>query len=153
MDPKIHNDGVILASIPNFTFLCPSLCSLTSQSHLCVIGQSVADLGFPRGGGANPPGEGRQHTILPKFPKNYMKFKKILLCRSATASNIYKRHKKAEHCLNFVPVVKVLWYFTSMTLRCDSRASTRQGKWNFLQVKKLSENFGHLTVKEFFTTI
>ena len=45
-----------------------------------------------------PGGGGRQHTILPKFPKNYMKLKefgpatvgggvrasKILLCRSAT---------------------------------------------------------------------
>ena len=30
---------------------------------------SVTDPGFPRGGGASPPG-GRQHTILPNFPKN-----------------------------------------------------------------------------------
>ena len=37
---------------------------------------SVADLGFPRGGGANSPG-GRQHTILPKFPKNCMKLKEF----------------------------------------------------------------------------
>ena len=54
---------------------------------------AVADLGFPRGWGANSPG-GRQHTILPNFPKNCMKLKefgppggrssKILLCRSAT---------------------------------------------------------------------
>ena len=36
----------------------------------------VADLGFPRGGGANSPG-GRQHTILPKFPKNCMKSKEF----------------------------------------------------------------------------
>ena len=52
----------------------------------------VADPGFSRGGGANSPG-GRQHTILPKFPKSCMKFKefgppgaasKILLCRSAS---------------------------------------------------------------------
>ena len=58
-----------------------------------MIVTAVADLGFPRGGGANSPG-GRQHTILPKFPKNCMKLKefgpsgghasKILLCRSAT---------------------------------------------------------------------
>ena len=34
---------------------------------------SVADPGFPRGGGANSPGGGgRQHTILPNFPKNCM---------------------------------------------------------------------------------
>ena len=39
----------------------------------------VADLGFPRGGGANSPGGGggRQHTILPKFPKNCMKLKEF----------------------------------------------------------------------------
>ena len=36
----------------------------------------MADLGFPRGGGANSPG-GRQHTILPKFPKNCMKLKEF----------------------------------------------------------------------------
>ena len=38
----------------------------------------VADPGFPRGGGANSPGGGgRQHTILPKFPKNCMKLKEF----------------------------------------------------------------------------
>ena len=37
----------------------------------------VADPGFPRGGGANSPGVGRQHTILPKFPKNCMKLKEF----------------------------------------------------------------------------
>ena len=31
---------------------------------------SGADLRFPVGGGANPPGGGRQHTNLPDFPKN-----------------------------------------------------------------------------------
>ena len=30
-----------------------------------------------RGGGANSPGGGRQHTILPKFPKNCMKLKEF----------------------------------------------------------------------------
>ena len=54
----------------------------------------MADPGFPRGGGANPPGS-RQHMILPKFPKNLHEIEiiwtpkggcasKILLCRSAT---------------------------------------------------------------------
>ena len=38
--------------------------------------QAVADPGFPRGGGANSPG-GRQHTILPNFPKNCMKLKEF----------------------------------------------------------------------------
>ena len=37
---------------------------------------SVADPGFPQGGGANSPG-GRQHTILPNFPKNCMKLKEF----------------------------------------------------------------------------
>ena len=37
----------------------------------------VADLGFPLGGGANSPGGGRQHTILPNFPKNCMKLKEF----------------------------------------------------------------------------
>ena len=37
---------------------------------------AVADPGFPRGGGANSPG-GRQHTILPNFPKNCMKLKEF----------------------------------------------------------------------------
>ena len=38
----------------------------------------MADPGFPRGGGANSPGGGgRQHTILPNFPKNCMKLKEF----------------------------------------------------------------------------
>ena len=37
---------------------------------------TVADPGFPLGGGANRPW-GRQHTILPKFPKNCMKLKEF----------------------------------------------------------------------------
>ena len=37
---------------------------------------TVADPGFPQGGGANSPG-GRQHTILPNFPKNCMKLKEF----------------------------------------------------------------------------
>ena len=39
--------------------------------------KSVADPGFPRGGGANSPGGGHQHTILPIFPKNCMKLKEF----------------------------------------------------------------------------
>ena len=40
--------------------------TLTSAvGYLCY---TVADLEFPRGRGADPPG-GRQHTILPNFPK------------------------------------------------------------------------------------
>ena len=37
----------------------------------------VADLGFPEGGGANSPGAGRKHTILPNFSKNCMKLKEF----------------------------------------------------------------------------
>ena len=37
---------------------------------------SVADPGFPRGDAANSP-EGRQYTILPKFPKNCMNMKEF----------------------------------------------------------------------------
>ena len=67
---------------------------LQTKKYQCTI---VTDPGFPRGGGANSPGGGgRQHTILPNFPKNCMKLKefgprgeggrtsKILLCRSTT---------------------------------------------------------------------
>ena len=40
---------------------------------------SVADRGFLRGEGANPAGwgGGRQHTILPNFPKNCLKLKEF----------------------------------------------------------------------------
>ena len=42
------------------------------------IYQPGAYPGFPVGGGANPPrGEGHQHMILPKFPKNCMKLRKF----------------------------------------------------------------------------
>ena len=37
---------------------------------------SVADPGFPRGGGTQLPGR-RKHTILPNFPKNCMKLKEF----------------------------------------------------------------------------
>ena len=39
-------------------------------------GVAVVDPGFSRGGDANSPG-GRQHTILPNFPKNCMKLKEF----------------------------------------------------------------------------
>ena len=41
-----------------------------------MLWKSVADPGFPRGGGAKSPG-GRQHTILANFPKNCMKLKEF----------------------------------------------------------------------------
>ena len=37
---------------------------------------TVADPGFPRGGGASSPGR-RQHKILPNFPENCMKLKEF----------------------------------------------------------------------------
>ena len=50
---------------------------LVMYSHRASASASaVADPGFPRGGGANSPG-GRQHTILPYFPKNCMKLKEF----------------------------------------------------------------------------
>ena len=42
----------------------------------CVEMTTVADQGFPWGGGANFPG-GQQHTILPNFPQNCMKLKEF----------------------------------------------------------------------------
>ena len=46
----------------------------------------VADPGIPRGGVANSwGGGGRQHTILPNFPKNCMKLKEFGPLRHATA--------------------------------------------------------------------
>ena len=38
--------------------------------------KSMADPGFPRGGGANSPG-GHQHTIFPNVPKNCMELKEF----------------------------------------------------------------------------
>ena len=72
--------------------------AVTIGTMLNLNALSVADLGFPRGGGANSPGGGA-NMILPNFPKNCMKLKefgppgggggasKILLCRSATGCN------------------------------------------------------------------
>ena len=45
------------------------------MNHTVYI-KPVADPGFPRGGGANSSG-GRQHMILPNFPKNCMKLKEF----------------------------------------------------------------------------
>ena len=42
-----------------------------------IVMMSVADPGFPRGGGANPKGGGRQPIISPIFPENCMKMKKF----------------------------------------------------------------------------
>ena len=38
---------------------------------------SVVDPGFPRGGGANSPGGGCQHTILPSFPPKLHEIERI----------------------------------------------------------------------------
>ena len=45
-------------------------------SHDLMAQLAVADPGFPRGGGANLSG-GRQHTILPKFPKKLHEIERI----------------------------------------------------------------------------
>ena len=73
------------------------MCSLTkfktldTMVYAVCLNQSVADPGFPRGGGANPKGGGRQPIIWPIFPKNCMKMKfwaggGAPLLRSATAN-------------------------------------------------------------------
>ena len=82
---------------------------------------SVADPGFPRGGGVNSPG-GRQHTILPNFSKNCMKLKefgppggggrasKILLCRSATVY-VHIKHIILKY-VTVTPQYSVMTYFS-----------------------------------------
>ena len=51
---------------------------MNSLNMMTKSNQTVADLAFPRGVGANlPGGGGRQHTILQKFPKNCMKLKEF----------------------------------------------------------------------------
>ena len=51
---------------------------IISKKKLDVLQPAVADPGFPRGGGANPLGRGgRQHAILPNFPKYCMKLKEF----------------------------------------------------------------------------
>ena len=47
-----------------------------SMCKLKIENTAVADLGFPRGGGANFQG-GRHYTISPKFPQNCMKLKEF----------------------------------------------------------------------------
>ena len=51
------------------TYFNNTFCHNTNYSE-------VADPRFPRGGGANLP-MGGQHTILPNFPKNWMKLKEF----------------------------------------------------------------------------
>ena len=46
----------------------------TIQMYTCT--DSGGDPGFPVGGGANPPGDGRQHINLPDFLQNCMKLRK-----------------------------------------------------------------------------
>ena len=61
-------------SSPTFASRFNFLPHHTLYSYICRFDLSVADPGFQVGGGANPPG---QHTILPDFPQNCMKLKKI----------------------------------------------------------------------------
>ena len=60
-------------SMRGFTPRSSKACQLQSNSRPCP----GADLGFPIGGGADPPGGGRQHTILSNFPENCMKSRKF----------------------------------------------------------------------------
>ena len=61
-------------SSPTFASRFNFLPHHTLYLYICRFDPSVADPGFQVGGGANPPG---QHTILPDFPQNCMKLKKI----------------------------------------------------------------------------
>ena len=76
---------------------------LKDDFYLIILcSMSVADPGFPRGGGTNSPWGGRQHTILPKIPKKLHEIEriwapgggasKILLCRSATECSMLCDH-------------------------------------------------------------
>ena len=55
-------------------------CNMCYITHCATVNghyqQAVADPGFPKGGGTNPPG-GHQHTIVANFPKNCMKSKEF----------------------------------------------------------------------------
>ena len=48
-----------------------------SEIVVVLLNKAGADPGFPVGGGANPPGCGRQHTILPNYLENCMKLRKF----------------------------------------------------------------------------
>ena len=90
---KILAASIHFLEVTHFDLLIMAVSGKGSVYILAAPLDPVADPGFPRGGGANSPG-GRQHTILPKFPKNCMKLKefgppggrasKILLCRPLT---------------------------------------------------------------------
>ena len=96
-------------SVNRFEQVCSSQMGSSPPRKQTDRHTPVADPGFPRGGGANSPG-GRQHTILPKFPKNCMKLKefgppgghasKILLCRSATAHNWKHYNVQSDSSIN-----------------------------------------------------
>ena len=49
----------------------------------------MADPGFPRGGGANSPGAGRQHTILPNFPQKLHEIERIWTPRGGARPKFY----------------------------------------------------------------
>ena len=71
-------DNIFVREGDELSNMRPSGCTVRSCCHSVkpLPTLSVADPGFPRGGGANSPG-GHQHTILPKFPKNCMKLKEF----------------------------------------------------------------------------
>ena len=84
-----------------------------TRSKLCIR-RTVADPGFPRGGGANHPGW-RQHKILPNFPENYMKLKefgppgelsgsKCAIFDKQIPRNNTKMNEMNEICTYFQPI-------------------------------------------------
>ena len=48
-----------------------------NRKYRKYVTSTGADPGFPVGGGASPPGGGRQHTNLPNLSKNCIKLRKF----------------------------------------------------------------------------
>ena len=105
-------------------------CPLNPNLHI----NSGADPGFPVGGGAHPPGGGRQHTNLPDWSKNCMKLRKFFVCRGTCRSapldptlqllqqivwNRYKARHAHKHLCTVLPIyskIQVLPGITSCRL-------------------------------------
>ena len=74
---RVEDLKVVPAMIANFHQVDLSD-SVINKLHRVRLRHAVEDPGFPRGGGANRPGRrGCQHTIMPKFPKNFTKLKEF----------------------------------------------------------------------------
>ena len=67
---------IVVFSLSVTTKNCKTVTNRFRRYFDTCIHKLWADPGFPRGGGANPPGK-PQHTILPNFTKNCMKLKEF----------------------------------------------------------------------------